>query len=112
MVKPSKVSPALDEKELRRAIADRFGAEPAAARASEVVQLLTSLYHDHGYMNVRIEPRVVVDHRHERTTLTFDIDAGPRLILSKVAYEGNAPGTLEQAEAQLAFAAGQPYEQG
>jgi outer membrane protein insertion porin family len=103
-------TPALDEKELRRAIADRFGVEPSAARASEVVQLLTSLYHDRGYMNVRIEPRAVVEHRHERTTLTFAIDAGPRLILSKVAYEGNAPGSLEQAEAQLAFAAGQPYD--
>ena len=103
-------TPALDEKELRRAIADRFGAEPAAARASEVVQLLTSLYHDRGYMNVRIQPRAVVDHRHERTTVTFDIDAGPRLILAKVAYEGNAPGTLEQVGAQLAFAAGQPYD--
>jgi outer membrane protein insertion porin family len=103
-------TPVLDEKELRRAIADRFGAEPAAARASEVVQLLTTLYHDRGYLNVRIESRTTVDHRHERTTLIFDIDAGPRLILSKVAYEGNAPGTLEQAGAQLAFAAGQPYD--
>jgi outer membrane protein insertion porin family len=100
----------LEEKDLRRAVEDRFGVSPSAARAADVAQALASLYRDHGYLHPRIEPRTAVEHRDERTTLTFDIDAGPRLTLSKVTFEGNAPGTLAQAEAQLGFTAGQPYD--
>jgi outer membrane protein insertion porin family len=100
----------LDEGILRRAITERFGVTPSAARVADVAQVLTAVYRDHGYLEPRIEPRAVVEHRDERTTLTFDIDAGPRLTLSKVSYEGNAPGSLAQTEAQLGFQAGQPYD--
>jgi outer membrane protein insertion porin family len=101
---------ALDEGLLRRAITDRFGASPSAARVNDVVQALTAVYRDHGYLKPRIEPRTVVEHREERTTLTFDIDAGPQLTVSKVSFDGNAPGSLAQAEAQLGLVAGQPYD--
>ena len=101
---------ALDDGLLRRTISERFGATPSAARAADVVRTLSALYRDHGYLKARIEPHVTVEHREERTTLTFEIDAGPRLTLSKVRYEGNAPGTLALPEAQLGFAAGQPYD--
>jgi outer membrane protein insertion porin family len=101
---------ALDEGDLRRSVTERFGLTPSAARSADVVKTLTAHYHDRGYMQVRIEPHVVIEHRRERTTLTFDIEAGPRITITKVSYEGNAPGTLAQAEAQLGFSAGQPYD--
>ena len=100
----------LDEGLLRRTIAERFGVTPAAARAADVARTLSALYRDHGYVKARIEPHATVEHREERTTLTFEIDAGPRLTVSKVRFDGNAPGTLALAEAQLGFAAGQPYD--
>jgi outer membrane protein insertion porin family len=98
----------LDEALLRRTIAERFGVTPAAARAGDVARTLSGLYRDHGYLKARIEPHVTVEHRDERTTLTFEIDAGPRLTVANVRFDGNAPGTLAQAEAQLGFVAGQP----
>jgi outer membrane protein insertion porin family len=100
----------LDEALLRRTITERFGVTPAAARAGDVARTLSVLYRDHGYLKARIEPHVTVEHREERTTLTFEIDAGPRLTVASVRFDGNAPGTLAQAEAQLGFAAGQPYD--
>jgi outer membrane protein insertion porin family len=100
----------LDEALLRRTITERFGVTPAAARAGDVARTLSVLYRDHGYLKARIEPHVTVEHREERTTLTFEIDAGPRLTVASVRFDGNAPGTLAQAEAQLGFVAGQPYD--
>ena len=81
----------LDEGLLRRTIAERFGVTPAAARAADVARTLSALYRDHGYLKARIEPHATVEHREERTTLTFEIDAGPRLTVSKVRFDGKRP---------------------
>lgn len=100
----------LDEGRLRRAITERYGNAPSAARTSELVKLLEGVYRDHGYLQPRIEPQQRVEHARERTVLGFQIDAGPRVTLNDVRVEGNAPDPLDVIERQLEIAVGQPYD--
>jgi outer membrane protein assembly complex protein YaeT len=100
----------LGKGQLRRAVSERFGLTPDAARTADVVKLLESVYRDSGYLNAHIRAETAVEHRREQTTLTFHIEAGPRVTVREVRYEGNAPGTLQAARRELGFAEGQPYD--
>lgn len=100
----------LGEGDLRRAVSERFGLSPSAARANDVVEFLRGYYRDRGFLEPAIATRIAVEHAPERTTLVFDIDAGARLRISKVVVEGNAPGSLDRARAALGFEAGVAYD--
>jgi outer membrane protein insertion porin family len=100
----------MSESRLRRAIDERFGLSPSAVRSSEVVTLLEEVYRDNGYLEARVDARSEIEHAPERTTLVFNIDAGPRLTLFKITPEGNLPDALAQAPARIGIAAGQPYD--
>ena len=100
----------LSEGDLRRAVGERFGLAPAATRASEVVEFLRGYYRDRGFSDARITARTAVEHARERTSLVFEIQSGPRLTVSKVTLEGNAPGGLDDARQALRISAGEPYD--
>ena len=102
--------PALSDRALRRAIEERFGASPSAARRSDVVAYLEQVYRDHGYLRASIASRLDVEHAPDRTTLVFEIDAGPRVRITEVVPEGNAPGGLQAAAREIDVGAGEPYE--
>lgn len=98
----------LDEDRLRQAVNDRFGLAPAAARAPDVLALLRQLYADNGYLQATMTARPVIEGDH--SVLTFTIDSGPRVTLSKVTVEGNVPGTLDAARQRLGVTANEPYD--
>jgi outer membrane protein assembly complex protein YaeT len=100
----------LGERTLRRAVSERFGISPAAARRDEVVRFLEQLYEDHGYLEPSITPSVRTEHDPDRTTLVFQVDAGSRLRISGVTAEGNAPHGLDGAVRRIGLRRGQAYE--
>ncbi len=95
---------------LRRAIEERFGLSPSAARRDEVVRYLESVYARYGYPAPRISAEVRTELAPDRTSLVFVIDAGVRLVVSDIVVEGNAPGSLDAARGSLALRAGEPYD--
>jgi outer membrane protein insertion porin family len=95
---------------LRRAVSERFGLSPAAARRDEVVRFLEQLYADNGYLHAAITPRTHIEHQPERVTLIFQIEAGPRLRISAVSPEGNAVPSLEAAVHRIGLRAGEFYD--
>lgn len=101
---------ALSDGQLRRAVEERFGASPSAARRSEVAAHLEQVYRDHGYLQARITSRLDVQQGADRTTLVFEIEAGPRVRVTEVVPEGNAPGGLGEALRELDLERGEPYE--
>jgi outer membrane protein assembly complex protein YaeT len=100
----------LDDGVLRRAVTERFGPAGAATRAGDVVEFLTRYYRDHGYPSPAISARTEVQHGSARATLVFDVDAGARVVVSRVSVEGNAPGSLDDARRVLGFSTGQAYD--
>ena len=84
----------LGEGDLRRAVSERFGLAPSATRAGEVVEFLRGYYRDRGFPDAVVTTRTAVEHAPERATLVFDVMSGPRVTITKVNVEGNAPGSI------------------
>lgn len=78
----------LNASTLRRAVVDRFGATPSAARAANVAEMLQNFYFDRGYLGAAIRPVVEVKHDPDATTLTFQIESGPRASVRTVTIDG------------------------
>ncbi|MBF0343353.1 MAG: outer membrane protein assembly factor BamA [Nitrospirae bacterium] len=55
----------------------------------EDVKRLSNLYHDHGYVNVKVsEPKVLVDEEKSSITVVFEVEEGDKYNLAKVDIEG------------------------
>jgi outer membrane protein assembly complex protein YaeT len=100
----------IDDERLRRAITDRFGITPSAARTGDVIKVLESLYRDAGFPQARITATTQVKHEPDETTLVINVESGPRIVLRSVKVDGNAPGSLAEARTRLGLSAGQPYD--
>lgn len=74
----------LAERDLRRLVADRFGAAPAAGRAAELVEALRQAYAERGYAQASISARIEETHDPDRASLVVDVDAGPRARIASV----------------------------
>jgi outer membrane protein insertion porin family len=103
--------PGIDEGRLRQLLIDRFGATPRASRAPEMAIAVEQALHDAGYLRARLTPRADIAHAPEHTTLTFDIDAGPRARLGTITVAGDAGMTAAELLAQLDVGTGQAYDQ-
>ena len=68
-------APGVDEGRLRRAMVDRYGPSPPAARAPDVARLLEAQLGDRGYLHASVTPRVELEHTPDRAVLAFRIDA-------------------------------------
>ena len=83
----------LDDDRLRRAITNRFGVTPSAARTADVIKVLESLYRDAGFPQAQISAKTEVTHEPDETTLVIHVESGPRIVLRAVKIDGNAPGS-------------------
>ncbi|HEX7087075.1 MAG TPA: POTRA domain-containing protein [Vicinamibacterales bacterium] len=98
----------LSSRLLRSRVADRLGDVFSRARLDEMVRALEAVYQDHGYMEARILPRPDLPSA-DRETLVVEIEAGPRLTISRVTVDGNAPMPLTEIPRITGLSAGQPY---
>jgi outer membrane protein assembly complex protein YaeT len=101
----------LPEGQLRDRMAERVGATPPLAKASEVAQALVELYHERGYMNARVSPGAPeIEHQPERATLVFDVDAGRRATIVRTSITGHPLDPPARIEQRLHISAGDPYQ--
>jgi outer membrane protein insertion porin family len=100
----------LSESALRRRMTDRFGRTPPVGRAADVASTLEQFYREQGYLAgaVRVG-QPVVEHNPDRTTLVFDVTAGPRARVSKVTVEGSPLDPEAQVLARLDVSPGSFY---
>ena len=74
----------LSVRELRGAVAERFGTAPPAARATEVAEALLARYRDRGFQHATVVPRLEETHNPDRASLVLDVAAGLRAAISRV----------------------------
>ena len=101
----------VSEGAVRGLVEDRFGATPPAGRAADVAAVLEQqFYPDHGYMRARVTPVASVSHVTEGTSLTFEIEAGPRAVIRDVTILGELLDGRAVFQGQVHAAKGDPYE--
>jgi outer membrane protein insertion porin family len=99
----------VSERLLRDRIEERFGAAFPLSRLNDLAPFLESVYHDQGYLQARVTPRPEVAESSARDEVTVEVESGPRVTLSAVLAEGNAPIALADIPRRLDLAAGQYY---
>jgi outer membrane protein assembly factor BamA len=99
----------LSEDDVRDVIVERFGEAPSAGRMEEVQEALRLLYLNRGYPAVRIAPRIEETHDPDRATMVFDIVAGPRARIGRIAITAIDGGQGEQAQ-EIGISVGDPYD--
>jgi outer membrane protein insertion porin family len=102
---------AVDADDLRRAIRDRFGvAPPAARRADEVAMALKQTYQVRGFPNATITPRIEEFHNPDRATMVFEIQAGARVAIANVKVEQRDQTPANVVVGTPDVRVGQPYD--
>ena len=94
---------------LRERIENRFGAAFPLARLEDLTPLVEGVYREWGYLQPRVTPRPDIVEGEAADVLVVEVNAGPRLRLSNVAVDGNAPMPLAQIPARIGLAAGDYY---
>jgi outer membrane protein insertion porin family len=79
----------LPERQLRRAVVERYGASPSIGRVDAAARTLQQFYADEGYLRARVEARPDILHDPDRTVLTFIIESGPRATVARAEVEGD-----------------------
>jgi outer membrane protein assembly complex protein YaeT len=79
-------------------------------RPSEVTELLTSYYHEHGYMAAKVEPP---RHELDKTTGTgktvIPVTEGPKFRIGKLKFEGNETYSNAQITTRAGLYSGEAY---
>lgn len=99
----------VSERLLRDRIEERFGATFPLARLDDLAPFLESVYRDQGYLQARVTPRPEIVEPSTRDEMVVEVESGPRVTLSAVIAEGNAPIALTGIPRRLDLAAGQHY---
>jgi outer membrane protein insertion porin family len=97
----------IGEGELRRAVTERFGAQPAASRADAAAEVLKGRLATHGFVDATVTP-VLGSDASGRATLRFDVAAGRRARIGRVTVTGQ--GVPPRAAEALGLAAGAVYD--
>lgn len=96
---------------LRDRMAERFGATPPVAQASDVAAALVQLYAERGYLHATVTPAApILAHDPDRATLVFDVTAGPQVRIARTQVTGNPLEPVARVEQRLRIAAGEPYQ--
>jgi outer membrane protein insertion porin family len=98
----------LSEKLLRDRAVGRFGAAPPISRVPDLIHFLTTIYREEGYQTAMLSARPALEGA-DRDTLVIDADAGPRLRISTIKVDGNAPDPLSGLPSRLGIAEGRAY---
>ena len=103
----------LSEGTLRGRMFERFGATPPLARAGDVAAALAELYHERGYLRASVKGAPpIVEHNPDHATLVFDVNAGPRTIVTRSSITGRPLESAAAIQGRLQILPGQPYQPG
>ncbi len=103
-------APGIDEKGLREAVVNRFGAAPSVARTSDMAAFIREQLAERGYLRAQVSARSDPEHPPQRGVLVFALNAGARTRISAIDIVGS-PG-ISEAELlkRLDLSVGAPFE--
>ena len=96
--------------DLRRAMVDRFGEAPSAARAEEVAEALRVLYRNRGYPAATVSARIEETHNPDRATMAFEIQAGRRASIAEVQIDEVDATDRAVQPGDISVRVGAPYD--
>lgn len=97
---------------VRRAITDRFGVAPTAARLEDVRRGVLTLYRDRGFPGARVDASVVEFHDPDRASIIVEVEAGRRAVIAVVDTGSVDEATRAELAAQGDLRVGEPYDAG
>jgi outer membrane protein insertion porin family len=100
----------LPEDMLRKAIAERLGDNPPVTRVPDIVQVLDSLYRQHGYLHAQFSPRTEPEARADRASLVLEVNAGAQLRVAEVDIRTGRGITAGEVQQRLEIRAGQLFD--
>ncbi len=103
-------APGIDQRELRRALLDRYGVSPPLGRAADMTRILADALRARGYLAATVTPRPFLEHAPERATLVFTIDPGPRTTIGNVEIDGVPTVSRADFISRLGVSTGEPYQ--
>ena len=100
----------VDAGQLRRALADRFGATPSVGRAADMARSVEETLAQVGYLHAHVSPRAELAHDPDRATLIFSVEPGVRTEIGSIDIAGTPSVPAPELLKQLRVARGAPYE--
>jgi outer membrane protein insertion porin family len=79
----------IKDEDLKKAVQSKAGGPLARALVHDDVVHITELYRQHGYFEVRVEPKTIAG-KNERISLIFEIREGEKLAVRRVEFAGNS----------------------
>ena len=79
----------IKDEDLRKAVQSKAGGPLARALVHDDVVRITELYRQHGYFEVRVDPKTIAT-KNERASLVFEIKEGEKLAVRQVQFAGNS----------------------
>jgi outer membrane protein assembly complex protein YaeT len=101
--------PGVSERRLRRLVTDRFGRSPRPNRSDDMARLVEEDLRQVGYLRARVVPRIEASDG-PRSTLLFDVTAGPRARIGRIDVTGDAGIPLQELLSRLRLSSGAPYQ--
>ena len=78
----------IKDEDLKKAVQSKAGGPLARALVHDDVVRITELYRQHGYFEVRVDPKTIAT-KNERASLIFEIKEGEKLAVRQVQFAGN-----------------------
>jgi outer membrane protein insertion porin family len=79
----------IKDEDLKKAVQSKAGGPLARALVHDDVVRITELYLQHGYFEVRVDPKTIAT-KNERASLIFEIKEGEKLAVRQVQFAGNS----------------------
>jgi outer membrane protein assembly factor BamA len=95
---------------LHDAVVERYTASPPVTRAAEIARMLEGLLHDRGYLKAAVTPAPEVLRRADKTTLVFQVQAGPQVKVGDVEVVGAPEGDAAAVAARLGLQRGSSFD--
>jgi len=102
--------PDVDERAMRRAMLDRYGATPPLARAPDMTRIVEGVLAQRGYLHPTIASRSRVSHDPEQAELTFTITPNKRTTIGAVEITGTPSLPAPELLRRLGLVRSAPFQ--
>jgi outer membrane protein insertion porin family len=100
----------LDERTLRRAMADRLRTPIPASQVLPAAAALEAVYRQHGFLDARVSTAVRPDGGADTSTLVFTVESGARARVGRVNVTGKPDRPAEEILRELRLTPGNPFD--
>jgi outer membrane protein insertion porin family len=100
----------LDERTLRRAMADRLRMPISPSQVLPAAAALEAVYRQHGFLDARVSTAVRPDGGADTSTLVFTVDSGARARVGRVDVTGRPDRPAAEVLRELRLTPGNPFD--